>query len=296
MMLEAKTVPADLFPVKDIDINEAWAARTIQYRSAFKPEEQIAVATQTHLQEWIKEATALCNELRILGTVKAEEHIIYLCNNVYRIEPPGDVKTFANMYQVSSKMMDREFFKKEYNKYLDLLHMFQYGIFRCQFNAWAQDASNEWMTKKNITYGDKTNTIKKLQKRGKGFVYKLLVNRASNTVCVRFQNLTQRMFGEYIIVRDKKNRKTAFSENIVEHVFNNNYRGYIVRFGNENAFESKSLKKEEKEKIEKYALKAVQIGIPVENIFRMFDQLIQSQLKGMKTRFVDYLSNFISKN
>ena len=98
MMLEAKTVPADLLPVKDIDIDEAWVAHTIQYRSAFKHEEQIAVATQTHIQEWIQEATALCNELRILGTVKAEEHIIYLCNNVYNLKPLGDVKIFTNMY------------------------------------------------------------------------------------------------------------------------------------------------------------------------------------------------------
>ena len=296
MMLEAKTVPADLFPVKDIDIYEAWAAHTIQYRSAFKHEEQIAVATQTHIQEWIQEATALCNELRILGTVKAEEHIIYLCNNVYNLKPLGDVKTFTNMYQVIGKMMDRDFFLKEYNKYLDLLHMFQYGIFRCQFNAWAQDASNEWMTKKNITYGDRTNTIKKLQKRGKGFVYKLLVNRASNTVCVRLQKLTERMFGEYIIVRAKKNRKTACSENIVEHVFNNNYRGYIVRFRNGNACGKRTLSSEDADKINEYVLKAVQMGIPVENIFHMLETLIKSKMKGMKPRFVDDKYKYVCEN
>ena len=138
------------------------------------------------------------------------------------------------------------------------------------------------MIKKNVLYGDNTNTIKKLQKRGKGFVYKLLVNCASNTVCVRFQKLTERMFGEYIIVRDKKNRKTALSENIIEHRFNNNYKGYIVRFRNENVGANTNLMREDKEKIERYTLKAVQMGIPVQNIFRMFEQLIQSQLKGSK--------------
>ena len=57
--------------------------------------------------------------------------------------------------------MNCEFFSKDYNKFLDLLQMFQYVISRFQFNAWAQDASNEWMIKKNITYDDKTNTMKK---------------------------------------------------------------------------------------------------------------------------------------
>ena len=104
------------------------------------------------------------------------------------------------------------------------------------------------------------------------------------------------MFGEYIIVCDKKNRKTAFSENIVEYVFNNNYKGYILRFRNENACGNNKLMAEEKEKIEKYALKAVQMGIPVQNIFHMFEQLIQSQLKGMKSCFIDDLFNFISNN
>ena len=98
MMLQAKTVPADLLPVKDTDIDGAcWAAQTFQYRSTFKHEEQSAVATQTHIQEWKEETTALCNELRVLGTVKAEEHIIYFCSSVYHLKPPGDNQMFTNI-------------------------------------------------------------------------------------------------------------------------------------------------------------------------------------------------------
>ena len=294
MMLEPKIVPADLFPVKDAEIDEAWAARTIQYRSAFYQEEQIAVATQKHIDEWQKEATNLCNELRVIGTVKAEEHIIYLCNHVYHLLIPDENKIFTNMYQVIGLMSDRKFFSKNYNKFLDLLHMFQYGIFRCQFNGWAQDASNEWMKNKNITYGENTKTVMKHKKRGKGFVYKLLVSRASNTICVRLQKLTERMFGEYIIVRDKRNKKTACAENIIEHTFNINYRGYIVRFRNEDAYGKKTLSREDVVKINGFVLKALHKGIPIQDIFDILDKLSHNTTAGIVIQYL--FDKFVNNN
>ena len=65
------------------------------------------------------------------------------------------------MYQVMGNMTDQEFFSENYNTFLRLLYMMQYSIFRCQFNGCAQDASNEWMRNKHVTYCDPTRNGEK---------------------------------------------------------------------------------------------------------------------------------------
>ena len=69
----------------------------------------------------------------------------------------------------------------------------------------------------------------KLARCGKGFIYRLLVSRASNTLCVRFQNLTKRIRGEYVIVCDRKIKRTENNSNIVRHTFNKHYYGYVIK-------------------------------------------------------------------
>ena len=49
-------------------------------------------------------------------------------------------------------MSSRKLYAKKHDLYMNLLHMIQYGIFRCAFNAWAVDAANEWMSNRNIAY------------------------------------------------------------------------------------------------------------------------------------------------
>ena len=153
--MSAKIVPQDLIPIKDTHINQVWAMNTIQYRSVFNNAEQISVATQSHLAEWQKEARKMSEDLKVLGILKAEERIVHLCNHVYNLRLE-DKSEFSNVYQVIGKMSDQKFKSENYNTYLDMLYMFQYGISRCQFNGWAQDTSIEWMNTRNISYSDPT--------------------------------------------------------------------------------------------------------------------------------------------
>ena len=79
---------------------------------------------------------------------------------------------------------ENEFLTDDYDTYLDMLHMFQYRIFRCTYNAWAVDAASSWLKDRKLAYEPGPDYVKR---KVKGFVYKLLVNRASNTLCLRFQ-------------------------------------------------------------------------------------------------------------
>ena len=63
-----------------------------------------------------------------------------------------------------------------------MIYVFQYGIFRVGYHEWALQAAEDWMKMRNITYENEGQRPK-----GKGFVYKLIVSRASNSICDRLQ-------------------------------------------------------------------------------------------------------------
>ena len=215
-----------------------------------------------------------------MGILNAEERIVHLCNHVYNLRLE-DKSEFSNVYQVIGKMSDQKFKSENYNTYLDMLYMFQYGIFRCQFNGWAQDASIEWMNARNISYSDPTRDGSGRKKRGKGFVYKLLVSRASNTVSVRFQKLTERMFGEYIIVRDRKSKRIASCANKVQHTFHNNYQGYIVKLQQDARSNGSLLSSEDETKICGFVKKALDKGIHIQDVFDILEKLSRNTSSGI---------------
>ena len=200
--MKLKVVPSTLLPLKDRSINESWAIKTYQYRHVFKynVETEDVSAIDIDLAAWIKEARMLTNQLREYGTTKAEEYIVRICQHYYdRQIKQYFEKDFSikNMYDVCRMMSSKKLYTKKHDLYMNLLHMIQYEIFRCAFNAWALGAAAEWMADRNITYeNDEDDFViaKKYGRRGKGFVYRLLVSRASNTLCVRFQKLTKCVF------------------------------------------------------------------------------------------------------
>ena len=106
----------------------------------------------------------------------AENEIILLCNTRYAHKfKDGPV---GNVYDIVKLFDDEATVKSDYNTFLDMLHMFQYGIFRCAYNAWAVDAASSWLDERNLAYEPGPDSVKR---KGKGFVYKMLVNR--HTMC-----------------------------------------------------------------------------------------------------------------
>ena len=260
--MEPQFVPSTLFPISDRGINEEWASKTYRYRCIFFSHDQYVIPTAHDISAWINDAKDLCNKLRDFGTARAEKQIVLMCNNFYNERLGGN--KFKNIYDVVSMMSSRSFFEQNYEFYLDLLHMFQYGIFRCAGNAWALDAANDWMVKYNIKYDDtNSNSFKdqnKVRRKGKGFVYKLLVSRASNTLCVRFQKLTRRLFRQYVIVRDRQFKRLTENSEIEKRRFNLNYDGYVIKLDNYNNEMEKQMHLEYMPKINSMIRKALDNG------------------------------------
>ena len=61
-------------------------------------------------------------------------------------------------------------------------------------------------------------------------MYKLLVSRASNSIGDRLQSFTEKVFKEYILVRDKKTKKFESEQyECIPQMFNHRFPGYICR-------------------------------------------------------------------
>ena len=258
-------VPSDLLPTMEVQYTLQWAERSYAFRSVMNPAFMLQrMPTEVDWQQWKKEGIEIGERLKRLGQNCAERHIVHLSNTEYN-DLLGN-KKFGNLYEVCSAISKKEVMQKNYELFLDMIHMFQYGIFRCAYNAWAIDAADCWLKKNNLAY---TKPLNKMQERkGKGFVYRLLVSRASNTICVRLQNITQRMFNEYVISRDrstKSNDKINFE--VINYTFNQSYHGYIVRrLNNESDKGNKILSQKQKFHIMELVNKALQKGTTYENI------------------------------
>ena len=222
--MEKKQIPRHLFPLSDRNITDKWALDNYSYRCHFNSSVSVPIPEEGDVEAWKKEARAIAAGLKRDGIMFAEKEIILLCNTRFGYKLKG--KAIQNVYDIITLLTESNIFKDDYETYLNMLHMFQYGIFRCAYNAWAVDAENKWLNERNLAYEPAPAHIKR---KGKGFVYKLLVNRASNTLCVRFQHLSQRLHNEYVIVRDKNQVMKLQNYNIISHVFNGSYRGYIMR-------------------------------------------------------------------
>ena len=278
--MENNNIPLDLFPLRDKDYDTQWALDTYQHRRHFNTSVQSNVGEDEELEDWIREGRKIANSLKCDGIMYAEKQIIDMCNGFYNSYFVN--RNFQNMFEVTNLFSDKEFVAQNNELYFNMLHMFQYGIFRCAFNGWAIDAATAWMKRHRIDYEKKSLTVKsKHTRRGKGCIYKLLVSRASNTICVRFQHITLRDHGEYVIVRDKKKECVMKGYTVIKHVFNHNYNGYIVRKSDVIVKESdECLSCEEKQTLIHLVNEVIKSGKSFENITQLLENCAQDKTNG----------------
>ena len=264
-------VPPNLFPISERSLTTEWAMDTYQYRVFFNSAIDVNCADDEDLREWISEDKKLIGGLKRDGIMYADKEIVHLCNNVYASQLND--RYFQNKYEVLEIFKDKTFVSENYSLYLDMLHMFQYGIFRCAFNAWAEDVADSWMRSKNLSYIDDYVDDKPKTRPGKGFAYKLLVNRASNTICVRFQQLTQNLYQEYVMVRERKDKQGIKQTAVVPYTFNHSYQGYVVQCADKyNPGARNILSKEEREALIRSACKAISNGKTIVGIINVIDK------------------------
>ena len=225
--MKANKVPIDLLPVHTLHLQTRnWAAKTFHHWNAFHVGTLPQVPSDEDLRSWRDAAADIMEELKALGVSNAQRKVCNMVNSYYKFDYKKR-KTFSTVYDVVDMITDPDFNKKNMNLIRDMLHMFQYGIFRSGYNGWAHECATRWMRKRNIEYANLTTGKK--ARAGKGFVYKLIVTRACNSLCERLQNMSQRLFGEYVIVRDRKIKKFGDEYVIEKYIFNHRFKGYLCK-------------------------------------------------------------------
>ena len=219
------TVPLNLIPVASSALNEKWSFQTFPHWKAFYNGKVPSIPTTEEAQKWKEAAKDISEELKTIGVSKAHEKICDMMNSFFTFDRKNH--TFCSLYDVIDFLGKPSFYKNNMDQVRNMIHMFQYGIFRVGYNAWALDAAKDWMEDRKITYNDKDTLARR---KGKGFVYKLIVSRASNSIGDRLQKFTEKIFSEYLLVRDKKIKKfEKEGYECIPHVFNHRFQGYICR-------------------------------------------------------------------
>lgn len=218
-------VPINLFPINPSMLTEKWAFQTYHYYSAFHIGKIADVPSLDDAQKWIHTAKDIMEQLKGIGVSKSQEKICDMMKSYFTFDRGND--QFCSFYDVIGFLSKPDFYEKNIELYRNMVHMFQYGIFRVGYNSWAIEAAQKWMEERNITFEDKNKGIRP---KGKGFVYKLIVSRASNSICDRLQGITAKNHQEYILVRNKKIKKFGNKEyNCMPYVFNHRFPGYVCR-------------------------------------------------------------------
>lgn len=281
--MEENIVPVNLLPVNLSSYTDQWAYQTYHCWKHFYSGQLPENPRAEDFQKWKDAAMDMSEELKSLGVSKAHDKICSMMKSFFPYNFGN--REFCNMYDVVDFLSDASFFEEHKALFRDMVHMFQYGIFRVGFNAWAMNAAKEWMDERKITYGPGNL---KWRRRGKGFVYKLIVSRASNSISDRLQGLTERMYNEYIVVRNKSVKKFGNECHIIPYTFNHRFPGYICVSKSSNmesqlCFRSET--NEEKMKLINMLDYKLKNGVSYEKLYKAISNIQEPADKGMLMNF-----------
>ena len=202
---QLRGVPYDLIPTDSRSLNQDWAEKTFRYAYLFGRNFGSSDWGNTeNVQAWIDKALQLQVELRDLGVKKAHEKVISTFRE-YNVCIPGSVQKPTNMDDILVIINDKDWYTEQQENKQTLIHMVMYGIFRRGYNHWAVKASQDWLFKYKIRIDDKESIDPQAKgsRQKKGFVYRNLVQRASNGIADRIQKNMISNHGQYIAVRNK---------------------------------------------------------------------------------------------
>ena len=185
------SIPYDLIPTESKNLNQEWAEKTFRYAYLFGRDFDDAFirSVNKNMQAWIDKALQLQAELRQLGVQKAHEAVLSIFRE-YNILIPGSTQRPTNMDDVLVVINDKNWYAEDQHNKQKFIHHIAYGIFREWQNHWAQKTSQDWLFKYKLRIDDTksvTNVEGKKSGQKKGFVYRNLVQHASNAIADQIQ-------------------------------------------------------------------------------------------------------------
>ena len=234
-----QTVPTNLFPLNEKDVNRNWAEKT--YNKSYLFSDSITSTvwhTEGDLLQWINIAKLLIKDIKWNGVKAGRDRILQLAVHKYNLTLPQNNKNMScetlrpvNINDVVEIVSNPIWYNDKKKEKQGIIHELVYGITRKIHNFWLIEAEKNWMQQYNIKY--KTPNCQRITET-RGFVYKLMNSIFSNTTIKMFKRAMISRLGEFISVRDnakllnKNNNDINNDYSIVSHEFPTG-KGYVVK-------------------------------------------------------------------
>lgn len=235
-----RTVPTDLLPLNEKDVNKNWAEKTY-YKSHLFSNTDIPGTQSDHesnLVLWMNTAKGLIKDIKWSGVEAGKRRIIHLAVHKYNLTFPTDNSTTSceplypvNLNDVIEIISNPTWYNDRKVEKQAIIHELIYGITRKVHNFWLIKEEKLWMQKHNIKY--ETKNYKRITET-RGFVYKLMNSIFSNTTIKMFKRAMFSRLGEFISVRDnakltqKVNNDVNSEFSIIPREFPTG-KGYIIK-------------------------------------------------------------------
>ena len=213
---KSRKVPRNLIQSKEINNNIAWARENYHYRHLFESEQVgITPTCDEDCIQWSDKDLSLHEDLMKAGYIAAQNEIVRVARSYCMMLPNNQAPTslqdvldiigYESWYRKTGEKMEKNW---------DIIFMLAYEIYRAGFNDWALKEARNWMNTYHISYADmplNRNSTSgsvmeqaKARRTGKGFVYKILVSRASDQISKRIQKMMKAKYNEFLLVRHCK--------------------------------------------------------------------------------------------
>lgn len=196
-------VPRDLIPTKKngrAACHIQWAKRTYQYFHLFDSNiSSLRSEDHDELLAWIDHTIGIQNQLKEWGCYLAKKEVLKLAVEEFDKELSSCQKP-TNLNDLLSIFGNTTWYGQNTARKRDMIYMLSFGLFRMGYNTWAIEAERQWLTSHNLAYKEKTPQ----DRSRKGFVYMLLVHRASDMLSKQIQHVMKRVHNEWLVVRKWK--------------------------------------------------------------------------------------------
>ena len=208
----ANPIPENLLPMSKKGCNSSWAKPNYRYCRLF--DTSVTVTTtdnQEAIFKWMTIGQGLQDDLRNLGMSKAMTEVLRLSND-FKLRLRGqEVKSLNDILSIISQPM---WYHNNLSRNRGIIYMLAYGIFRNGYNLWALNAAEDWLQTHHLVYMADDDTTQDQGSEGlddihtkarskKGFVYRLLVQSASDIIPKKFRVTMRCAYQEYVSVKNR---------------------------------------------------------------------------------------------
>ena len=200
-----RTIPMDLLPHRVEQMNNEWAEKTFKYCHLFNSSINYTAfdKNSNDIMCWLETASNLVNELKKLGVIAGEEHVVQLAKETFRLKMMNtDTIEPASVSDILSIYENKWYYKKNRDEILKQVYSMTYALGRNGTNGWALAVERFILSKYKIKYGTELIT-KCVKRRHKGCFYQYIVMRFSKTNTRRFQNTLETNHQEYLTAKKK---------------------------------------------------------------------------------------------